>query len=117
MKLQFSESSIRVRITESDLATLLDGGSLVLEPQLAGERLFRFVIAVSDVTAISADGDWHVQVGRAALGAYVATLPRRDALRIVAAPLAGDPAGIAVDLEVDVRDSIATRGARRGSVE
>ena len=109
MKLQITEASLRLRVSEAELDALQRGHALRLAPAWAGGELMHLEVAAGEHSAFDAGAVWRLTIAREALEAYAASLPRRDALVVL--PEQG--AGMRVDFEVDVRDSIATRGAAR----
>lgn len=108
MKLQLQAHSLRVRIDEGELAALLAGDELALALQSGSNRLLDLRVVMADALAFRVEGSqWHLRLPESAVRAYVATLPCRDALSLSL----GDE--LALDFEVDVRDSIRARGAKR----
>lgn len=112
MKLQIGGRGLRVRIDEAELASLRAGEALALAPRVGAHALVDLRVELGDAFAFDArDMALRLRLPRADVEAYAASLPRRDGLRF---DLPGDGA-LRLDFEVDVRDSVATRGAvRRG---
>lgn len=113
MKIQLSSASLRVRILESELAMLVGGGDLLLSPRPFGVPMCEVIVSLSIGNSLNIGFRWHVQFDRAEVMEYIETLPRRDALRFEARHSGTNGCAFRVELEVDVRDSIAIR--RRGS--
>lgn len=104
MKLQVQGQSVRIRLSEDELAALLSEGqysdvtslgslggwqrSVMLVPSLAGG------LAIEGRT-------WSLHVPRAAFEAFAGQRPRRDGFVLPG----GDCAGLEITIEVDVRDS------------
>lgn len=109
MKLQIEGSQLRFRLSEAELARLLDGEA-VLDRTTWPEGLATRTLHLSDIEAPALR--WHgadieLTLPRAAVEAYATTLPRRDALAFVLG--ASEAALLQIDFEVDVRDSVRTR--------
>lgn len=111
MKLQLQDASLRLRLSEAEFARLLDGetllsrtplpgGALVLGLRLFEGEAFAFSGAVPALSLLAP---------RALLLDYQQRLPCREG--IVARLETGDGA-LDLSLEVDVRDSVRTRGTR-----
>ena len=117
MKLQLQGQHIRLRIDEAELARLLAGDVVSNQTQLGSAHGFSQVLTL-DAQAMPMlamrDGDWHITLPHAAVAGYIEQLPCRHALVF---ELAMD-VGPAVDIgfEVDVRDSLQSRGPRRRQV-
>lgn len=112
MKLQVRAEALRLRIDESELGILLAGESLSLQLDLRGRMLLNVALRLDNRFAFDAKASrWNVRLDRALVAAYAGKLPCRDGLRF---PIAD---GVDLDFEVDVRDSLRTRGprARNGS--
>lgn len=110
MKLQIRNESLRLRVDEAELATLLDGGTLRISPRLGDRTIVDFSLDLGDRLAFEPTGGWRISIPRDVVLAYIETLPRRDALTF-----ALDAGGIELQFEIDVRDSLAHRGPRRRS--
>lgn len=108
MKVQFAVGRVRIRISEQELSALLDGGVLRLAVPERGEALFAMELRFGDCMGIAREGLWRVTLPCNDVGSYAESLPRRDALLF---PVEMDGGGYSLELEVDVRDSIRTRGA------
>lgn len=119
MKVQLQPGRLRLRVDEAELAALLDGGSIRLTlahgPSLHWTYTVSLAAALDGIDLVApAPARVSIRLPHAAVQAYAATLPRRDALSFEL-PDAGQGADALtkVDFEVDVRDSIRTRGAVR----
>lgn len=110
VKLQVQDGSLRLRLDEAELATLLGGGIVGLRACLDGRPLLDVSVRLGDMNALDLGTVWSIALRRDDVHAYVGTLPRRDALRL---PLGSGEGALALDFEVDVRDSLQLRGARR----
>lgn len=111
MKLQLQPGSLRVRIDEAELAALLAGNPLQLQIGFGSEVLVSLTLTLAEQLSLVPGAGWHLSLPESLLRDYVATLPRRDALTF-ALPVPGDEP-LRLDFEVDVRDSLVVRGARR----
>lgn len=113
MKLQLRPGALRLRVDEAELQRLLDGEELSLALRHSARVVLELRVRLADTAALALTEIWRLRLPRSAVLDYVQTLPRRDAL-VVAAQGAGDDA-LHLEFEVDVRDSISVRGARRKS--
>ena len=122
MKLQVQGQRLRLRIDEAELERLLAGETVVNRTMLGATTEFSqwlVLHAVSDVgegisampTLVVRDDGWHVALPWDAVEAYVSRLPCRHALTFDLD--LGGPEMLGVDFEVDVRDSLKTRGPPR----
>ncbi|HEX5755538.1 MAG TPA: hypothetical protein VFY12_04220 [Arenimonas sp.] len=110
MKLQIQNTNLRLRIDERELADLLAGGTLALALHAQRKPLLDVQVQLAPSLGLASESShWRLQLPDAELRAYAQTLPRRDALSLA---LADD---LRLDFEVDVRDSIRERGAKRRS--
>ncbi|HEY4555786.1 MAG TPA: hypothetical protein VIG68_05055, partial [Lysobacter sp.] len=80
MKLQITEASLRLRVSEAELDALQRGHALRLAPACAGSALLQLEAMVGEHSAFDAGAVWRLTIARGALEAYAASLPRRDAL-------------------------------------
>lgn len=116
MKLQLHGQRMRLRLDEAELARLLAGDAIVNVTELgSGLRFCQALRLHADAqpTLQAAPGAWQVGLPEAAVRDYVQRLPCREALEF---ELAGDGNAVLwLHFEVDVRDSLQLRGARRGS--
>ena len=108
MKLQIEGAQLRFRLSEAELARLLDGETVLDQTPLpdgaCARRTLRLIDA--DTATLRWQGaDLDLTLPRMAVAAYANTLPRRDALGFVL----GDSAALQIDFEVDVRDSVRSR--------
>ncbi|GHA73031.1 hypothetical protein [Cognatilysobacter bugurensis] len=121
MKVQLQPGRLRLRIDEAELATLLGGESirltLVHGPGIHWTYTLALAAALDAVDlAAPAPARVSIRLPHGAVQAYAATLPRRDALTFeIGREGQGGDALTRIDFEVDVRDSIRTRGAARSS--
>jgi hypothetical protein len=111
MKVQLQADSLRVRLDEAALARLLAGQPLHLRTPAGTGTLFALRVELAPALALESDGEWRLALPDAAVRAYAATLPRRDALAFA---LPGGETGLRVDFEVDARDSRKVRGPPSG---
>lgn len=119
MKLQIEGQRLRFRVDEAELAQLLAGKSVVDQTQLGDAQILRRRIALGLIA--TAQLAWKPKEIRLdlpvdAVRTYATSLPRRDALSFT---LGADTTAtaLAIDFEVDVRDSMRQRGPRKGSPE
>jgi hypothetical protein len=115
MKLQLQGQHLRLRIDESELAALRAGGTLV-NVSTFGLHAWRQTLRQSDAivaTLHAESGDCAIEIPKTQVDAYAARLPCREGLSLQLQPADGPP--LDVVLEVDVRDSVRTRGPRRQS--
>ena len=116
MKVQMRGQELRFRIDEDELASLLDGGEVQDVTRVGpDDSLLRSVVLHDGPTPEFAftPRNWRLRLPGIAVRAHAARLPCRDAL---AFDLPGDgDVALAVRLEVDVRDSLRVRGAKRRS--
>lgn len=111
MKVQLQGQSLRLRIGEDELASLLAGERVDNVTGAGAGAVLRQGLALvqGDAPTFAADGDgWRFGLPEAAVRDYVARLPCRDALEFT---FEGGDAPLALSFEVDVRDSVRRRGA------
>lgn len=117
MKVQMQGQSLRLRINEAELARLQAGDAVDNLTRLPGGAVSRQAVQLVDAEApaLMATGEgWIYQLPRELLAPYVARLPCRDGLS--ARLSVGDGTELTVEFEVDVRDSVRSRGTpRRGA--
>ena len=116
MKLQLQGQRMRLRLDEAELARLLAGEAIVNATDLsAGLRFSQSLRLHADLqpTLQATPNEWQVGLPEAAVRAYVQRLPCREALEFALA--CDGNAVLALHFEVDVRDSLQLRGARRRS--
>lgn len=114
MKLQIQGQSLRLRLDEAELSRLLGGEAIVNATDLGQGGMFRQCLALHPQPAPSlqvAHGEWHLQLPESIVRDYVERLPCREALSFELD--GGDGAALSLHFEVDVRDSLQVRGARR----
>lgn len=114
MKLQLQGQSVRLRIDEAELARLLAGEAVVNRTLLGATSGFSqsLLLGQDETPAIALhDGGWHVVLPAGAVADYVERLPCRHALSFELGMEGG--ARLSLDFEVDVRDSLLSRGPRR----
>lgn len=118
MKLQIQGQSLRLRVDEAELAALLAGEVLVNATRFgsapgAGLRQVLQLQSIAEAAFRPAPAEWQIALPEAAVHDYAATLPCRNALRFDLVFADGERLSIA--FEVDIRDSLQVRGARRRS--
>jgi hypothetical protein len=111
VKLQLQSGSLRVRVDEAELAQLLAGGQLALSLGDPAAPLFRLQLELADGLHFEGGRDWRLSLPRAEVESYRDTLPNKAARRFLIDGEANPP--LALDFEVDVRDSLQHRGPRR----
>lgn len=114
MKLQVHGQSLRLRLDEAELSRLLAGEAIVNATDLGQGGMFRQRLALHHEPAASLlaiDGEWHLGLPESIVRDYVGRLPCREALSVELDDRAGAP--LSLHFEVDVRDSLQVRGARR----
>jgi hypothetical protein len=112
VKLQVQEQSLRVRVTEAELQDLLSGSALRLDLRFDGQGLLALEVATGPETSLQPGAVWRLRLSDTALRDYAETLPRRDAL--VAGLTGSGGESLRLEFDVDVRDSVKVRGARKG---
>jgi len=111
MKLQLQDASLRLRLSEDEFARLLaseavisrtplPGGALVIALRAVDAECFAFAGALPALSLLAP---------RALLLDYQQRLPCRDGIE---AEVETDDGSLALSLEVDVRDSVRTRGPK-----
>src|SRR4051812_30172714 len=113
MKVQLQRQHLRLRIDESELAALRSGGTLE-NVSTFGVHAWRQTLRQTNATAPALDsnlGCCAIELPKSLIDAYAARLPCRVGLSLSLQPAVGPMLGIV--LEVDVRDSVRTRGPRR----
>ena len=116
MKLQLQGQRMRLRVDEAELARLLAGEAIVNATELGpGSRFSQSLRLHADAqpTLQATPGEWQVGLPGAAVRDYVQRLPCREALEFALA--CDGNAAVSLHFEVDVRDSLQLRGARRSS--
>jgi len=117
MKLQLQGQRMRLRLDEAELARLLAGEVIVNATEVgAGSRFSQSLCLHADAqpTLQATPGEWQVGLPEAAVRDYVQRLPCREALEFALA-YEGD-AVLSLHFEIDVRDSLQLRGAKRRNV-
>lgn len=112
MKVQLQGQQLRLRIDEAELARLQAGETVENLTRLPGGAACRQRLRLGEQAQLAGDAaDWCFQLPQAQLEAHVARLPCRDGLVF---PLAvGDGDVIEMHFDIDVRDSVRSRGAPR----
>jgi len=114
MKVQVRRQELRFRIDEHELGILLDGGEVRDVTRLGPDcELRRHLLLYAGTTPeFTATADlWRLRMPDSAVRRHADRLPCRDALSFELL-LDGD-VSLALRLDVDVRDSLRIRGARR----
>lgn len=114
MKLQVQGQGVRLRVDEAEFARLLAGETVVNRTALGAAVEFAqsLVLGAGDRPSLAVvDSSWHVALPRNDVQDYAGQLPCRHALAFELDLGAAEMIGI--DFEVDVRDSMKTRGPRR----
>jgi hypothetical protein len=113
MKVQLQGQCLRLRLDEAGLAGLLAGDE-IRNTTVLGTIRYTQAVHLLDAPApvLRADpAGWSIGLPRAALADYIRRLPCREALTFLLPATGAAPLQLA--FEVDVRDSVRTRGARR----
>lgn len=111
MKLQLQNDNLRVRIDEAELTALQAGETLRLALGRMPDPLFSLRVVLGEALSLqSGASSWQLAMPRTAIHDYVRTLPNRHALEL---PLLDEGQALTLQFEVDVRDSLQVRGARR----
>ncbi len=114
MKLQVQGQTVRLRLSEQDLQTLLSRGECADRSALGPLGDWSRVLQLADIEHAECEqrgGEWSLRIPRAAFAAFAAERPRRDGLQFELWP--EDPArALRVSVEIDVRDSTRQRGPR-----
>lgn len=114
MKLQIQGQSLRFRLDEGELARLLAGEAIANVTDLGQGGKFSQSLGLHPEPAPrlqTAPGEWQLWLPESAVRDYVARLPCREALGFEL-DMDGN-AALSLRFEVDVRDSLQLRGARR----
>ncbi|WP_305805130.1 hypothetical protein [Stenotrophomonas sp. YIM B06876] len=113
MKLQLQGQRVRFRLEEAEFSALR-GGQTVSNHTCAGAVDFHQSLRLEEVAQPGLDasaGHWQLTLPRAAVEAYAGQLPCRQGLEFALRQKSGEL--LQVVFEVDVRDSVRTRGAGR----
>lgn len=116
MKVQLQGQQIRLRISEAELARLQAGEAVENLTRLPAGLLLRQWLQVGEgpQTQLLADAaGWGCLLPRDELAGYVARLPCREGLHLRLPLGAGAEEVVGIDVEVDVRDSVRSRGVPR----
>lgn len=111
VKLQIENQHLRLRIDESELATLLAGDRIETQTHFAQAFCVAFTLRLTPAAAASVAGQpdrWNIDVPRAAVCAHAERLPTREGLRFLL-PTNGDGEPLTLLFDVDVRDSVRRR--------
>lgn len=114
MKVQLRGQSIRFRIDEAELERLLAGEAVGNVTGVGHGVVWGQGLRLGDETPPRLDAtatDWTLWLPRPQVLDYVARLPCRDGVEFVLTPDGAEPLSVA--FEVDVRDSVRTRGTDR----
>lgn len=114
MKVQLQGQRLRLRIDERQLAVLRAGQAVENLTQLAPSIACRQVVTLGQEAVACLEVSpvvWSLRLPRTALEAYAARLPCRDGMEFEL-PV-GDGEVLQVSFEVDVRDSVRSRGLGR----
>ncbi|MCW4454844.1 hypothetical protein OK348_08540 [Flavobacterium sp. MXW15] len=114
MKIQMQRQSLRLRVSEQQLAALRAGEAVENLTRLAPGAVCRQVVTATDDGPACLEISpvvWSLRLPRQALEAYAARLPCREGLGF-ALPT-GDEEVLQVSFEVDVRDSVRHRGTAK----
>lgn len=112
MKVQMQGQSLRFRIDEAELAALQAGQAVENLTRFPGGSLRQSVV-LTDAAEPALEDGVRLHLPRALLEPYVAKLPCRDGLAIRLPLEEGGADAIEIDFEVDVRDSVRSRGAAK----
>lgn len=108
MRVQWQEQSLRLRIDEAELATLLAGGTVENTTRWPDGRDERQQLALAAQHGWRRHDDgWRIDLADAAVRELAARLPSRDGLSFELAVPGGGTLQILFD--VDVRDSVRQR--------
>lgn len=116
MKVQLQGQLVRLRISEAELARLQAGETVENLTRLPDGLALRQRLQLEEGVqpALQAEaGGWACRLPRVELAAYVARLPCREGLRLRLPLAQGTEEVVEIDLEVDVRDSVRSRGVPR----
>lgn len=114
MKMQIHGQSLRLRLDEAELARLLAGEPITNTTDLGAGAAFGQWLALHADAAPRLEvspGGWQLWLSESAVRDYVTRLPCREALGFDLDRDGG--AALSLHFEVDVRDSLQVRGARR----
>jgi hypothetical protein len=113
MKLQLEGQQLRVRVSEAEFAQLLAGTALEAAVQLPGTvwTWRAQPVAEGDLRATAEAASLQLLLPLQLLSDYQKRLPCRDGLE--AEQTVSDAPPLRLSFEVDVRDSVRTRGPRR----
>lgn len=114
MKLQIQGQRVRWRIDEAELERLLAGETILSITELGAAGVFLLALCLHPQAAPALETSpdrWTLRLPQIAVREYVLRLPCRDALAFELVLQAG--AVLSLRFEVDVRDSVQVRGARR----
>lgn len=114
MKLQIQQQTLRFRIEESELATLLNENVLVNTLRLPNGESFvqALSLVMTDIPSLQTHAlNWYLNLPRTIVEAYVERLPCREGLTFALGN--ADNLPFTVQFEVDVRDSVKKRGRNR----
>ncbi|MGV8961402.1 MAG: hypothetical protein ACOH1V_13640 [Stenotrophomonas sp.] len=113
MKLQLQGQRVRFRLEEAEFSALRDGQD-VSNHTCGGAIDFRQSLRLGDGAQPqlqASPGHWKLTLPRAAVEVYARQLPCRQGLDFALEQETGEP--LLISFEVDVRDSLRTRGPGR----
>lgn len=114
MKVQLQQQSLRLRISEHELAQLLKGGEVSNLTRITPIAAYSFNLCLTkeaQPVLVGSPGCWWFHLPQDQLQAYIATLPNRHGLEF---PISVDQEEtLLVEIEVDVRDSVRSRGVAK----
>jgi hypothetical protein len=114
MKVQLQQQTLRLRISEHELAQLLAGGEVSNLTRITPSVAYSFNLCLTkevEPTLVGSSGCWWFHLPQRPLQDYVATLPNRHGLEF---PInVGQNETLQVEIEVDVRDSVRSRGGKK----
>lgn len=114
MKVQMQGQQLRLRISEAELVRLQAGEVIVNLTRMPGGITCRQHLLLGDAAQpalIAEPGGWRFLLPRMRLADYVVRLPCREGLALRLALEDGEV--LDIEFEVDVRDSVRSRGVQR----
>jgi len=114
VKVQLQGQALRLRLDEAELASLLAGQDVGSQTRLLPGAAFGMQVRLTaemEPALVGAHGQFSFHLPRSLLEPYVARLPCREGLH-VQLPASGEDR-LDVEFEVDVRDSVRSRGPHK----